>query len=115
MDVFFEPPLNRFISGVLLGIAGLFFSLSIRRFVRAYRQAGDLSSAQWFVRAIRCLLIALTSVAWAAGFFWSRSWPLIVGLIILCQELYEGAILAAALRAGRKIEKGAMHFQRSNG
>ncbi len=105
MDVLFQPPINRLLSGILLGIAGLFFSLSIRRFVFAYRRAGDLSSAQLFVRAIRCLIIALTA-AWSAGFFWNQSWLLIIGLIILCQELYEGAILGAALRTGRQIEKG---------
>jgi len=106
LDVLFEPPINRLLSGILLGIAGLFFSLSIRRFVFAYRRTGDLSSAQWFVRAIRCLIIALTAAAWSAGLFWNQSWLLIIGLIILCQELYEGAILGAALRTGRQIERG---------
>lgn len=115
MDIFFEPPLNRLIAGGLLGIAVWFLSLCARRFMFAYRQAGALSSAQWFVRAIRCLLIALTATAWAAGFFWGQSWLLIIGLIIICQELYEGAILGAALRTGQKIEKGRTPFQRPNG
>jgi len=105
-DYWFEPPINRLIAGGLLGIAGLSFSLCIRRFVLACRQAGGMASAQWFVRAIRWLLIALTALAWAAGFFWSQSWLLIIGLIILAQELYEGAILGAALRTGQQIEKG---------
>lgn len=106
MGIFFEPPINLLLSGILLGTASLFFSLCARRFIFAYRQTGGLSSAQWFVRATRCLIIALTTAAWSAGFFWNQSWLLIIGLIILCQELYESAILGAALRTGRQIEKG---------
>ncbi len=106
MDYWFEPPFNRLIAGGLLGIAGLSISLCIRRFVFAYRQTGGMASAQWFVRAIRWLLIALTALAWAAGFFWRQSWLMIIGVIILAQELYEGAILGAALRTGQQIEKG---------
>jgi hypothetical protein len=110
LDLFFDPPINLLLSGLLLGIAGLFFSLCARRFIFAYRQKSGLSSAQWFVRAIRCLIIASTAAAWSAGFFWNQSWPLIIGLIILCQELYEVAILSAALRTGRQIEKGETPF-----
>jgi hypothetical protein len=110
LDLLFAPPVNLIIAGILLGIAALYFSLCTRRFVFAYRQTGGLSSAQWFVRAIRCLIIALTAAAGSAGFFWNQSWLLIIGSIILCQELYEGAILGAALRAGQQIEKRETSF-----
>ena len=110
LDVLFEPPMNHFIAGGLLGTAGLFFTLCIRRFILAYRRSESLSSAQWFVRAIRCLIIALTAAAWAAGIYWNQTWLLIIGLVIICQELYEGAILGAALRTGRQIEKGETPF-----
>ena len=104
MDILFEPPLNRLLAGGLLGLAGLAMILCIRRFIFSYHQAGSLASAQWIVRALRWLLIALTAAAWAAGFFWNQSWLLIIGLIIICQELYEGAILGAALRIGMRFE-----------
>jgi hypothetical protein len=52
----------------------------------------------------------LTAAALAAGFFWGQSWLLIIGLVILSQELYEGFILGAALRTGRQVEKGATPF-----
>jgi hypothetical protein len=87
-----------------------FFVLCIRRFIFAYRRSGSLSGAQWFVRGIRCLIIALTAAAWAAGLYWNQTWLLIIGLVIICQELYESAILGAALRTGRQIEKGATPF-----
>jgi hypothetical protein len=63
LDYWFEPPINRLLAGGLLGIAGLSFSLCIRRFILACRQAGGMASAQWFVRAIRWLLIALTALS----------------------------------------------------
>ncbi len=52
------------------------------------------------------MLIALTAGAWAAGFFWKQPWLLIIGLVIICQELYEGAMIGSALRTGAKIERG---------
>jgi hypothetical protein len=78
LDYWFEPPINRLLAGGLLGIAGLSFSLCIRRFALACRQAGGMASAQWFVRAIRWLLIALTA--------FYQSW-------LLIGPGYEGAIL----------------------
>ncbi len=115
MVFLFEPPVNRLIAGGLLGLAGLSITLCIRRFVLAYRQVGHLASAQWFVRAIRCLLIALTTAAWAAGFWWNQPWLLIIGLIIICQELYEGAILGAALRTGMRLEQSEASCQPLDG
>lgn len=109
MTAWFTSPLNHWIAGLLLGLALLFAVLSLRRFVLAYRTHG-LTSAQWFLRAIRCLLLALTGTAWAAGFFWKQAWLLIIGLVILGQELYEGAVLGAALRTGRDIDRGKAPF-----
>lgn len=113
MDFLFESPLNRLIAGGLLGTAGLAAILSVRRFLFSYRKAGELSSAQWFVRAIRCLIIALTAGVWAAGFFWNQSWLLIIGLVIICQELYETAILGIILRSGKRNEDNSTPLRSS--
>lgn len=104
MDVLFEPPLKHLLAGGLLATASLFVTLSIKRFILAYRRAGRLASAQWVVRAMRCLIVALTAGAWAAAFFWHQSWLLIVGVVILGQELYEMAILGVVLRRGMRTE-----------
>lgn len=80
--------------------------LAVQRLHRAYREAGHYRSAVWFVRGIRCLIIALTSTAWAAGIYWGQTWLLIIGLVILAQELYEGFLLSAALREGQRLENG---------
>jgi hypothetical protein len=94
-------PVTLLLSGVAVG-AGLF---CLQRFRRAYRLAGRYGSAVWLVRGIRCLIIALTAAAGAAGVFWGQSWLLVVGLVILAQELYEGFVLSAALREGQRLEK----------
>lgn len=93
-------PLSLLLAGVAMGAA----ALSVQRFHRAYRLAGRYGSAVCFVRGMRCLIIALTGAAWAAGVYWGQNWLLIIGLVILGQELYEGFVLSAALRDGQKLE-----------
>ncbi len=110
MDVWLQPPINMWLAGGLVGIALAALVLSLRRFGFACRQTEDLTAAQWLVRAMRWLIIGLTAAAWAAGFLWGQSWLLIIGLVILSQELYEGFILGAVLRTGRRVEKGASPF-----
>ncbi len=106
MDIFFQPPVGIGLAALLAVVAALSAALCIQRFRTAYRLAGQYACAIWFVRGIRCLIIALTAAAWAAGFYWQQSWLLIVGLVILAQELYEGFVLSAALREGLRIENG---------
>ena len=106
MDIFFQPPVGIGLAALLAGMAVLSAAFCIQRFRNAYRLAGQYICAIWFVRGIRCLIIALTAAAWAAGFYWQQSWLLIVGLVILAQELYEGFVLSAALREGLRIENG---------
>lgn len=40
----------------------------------------------------------------AASVYWGQTWLLIIGLVILAQELYEGFVLSAALREGQRLE-----------
>ena len=110
MDALFTPPIYQFLSLILLAICFVSLMLSIRRFMAAYRHAGQYGASRWFIRGIRCLLISLTAAAWSAGFFFHQRWLLIIGLIIIAQELYEGAMLSAALKTGEKIEKGEKPF-----
>ena len=89
MDVWLQPPINMCMAVVLAGMALAALVLCVRRFGCACRQTGDLTAAQWLLRAMRWLSI---------------------GLVILSQELYEGFILGAALRTGRRVEKGPTPF-----
>ncbi len=104
----YEYPINIILSLALLVISDVSLVFCIRRFITAYRHYGKYSCSIWFVRGIRCLLIALTAIAWSANFYLNQRWLFLVGLVIICQELYEGAIISSALRNGAKIEKGEM-------
>lgn len=110
MDTLFQTPFNLHLAALLAGTALLAALLGIHRFRKAYTLAGEYRCAIWFVRGIRCLIITLTAAAWAAGFYWQQSWLLIIGLVILAQELYEGFVLSAALRDGNRIETGRSRF-----
>jgi hypothetical protein len=104
MDALFPPSIAMPLALMLAGAATAAAGLSVHRFYQAYRLAGRYRCAIWFVRGIRCLIIALTAAAWAAGLYWGQTWLLIVGLVILAQELYEGFVLSAALREGQRLE-----------
>jgi multisubunit Na+/H+ antiporter MnhG subunit len=102
----YQHPVNLYITAFLLAVAVLSLVLAVRRFLTAYRRASDTTCALWLTRGLRFVLIGLTAGAWAASFYWNQRWLLIIGLVIICQELYEGAMIAAALRKGARIENG---------
>ena len=52
-------PLALLLAGVAIGTS----ALSLQRFGKAYRLAGHYGSAVWFVRGMRCLIMALTMSA----------------------------------------------------
>jgi hypothetical protein len=106
MNIFIPPAIGTGLAVVLAGVAIFAACRCVQRFRNAYRLAGQYACAIWFVRGIRCLIIALTAATWAAGFYWHQPWLMIVGLVILAQELYEGFVLSAALREGLQIENG---------
>jgi hypothetical protein len=110
MRLLYTPALNTLLSMILLGIAGASFWLCIQKFHAAVRHSGDYLSAAFIVRGIRWLVIALTALAWSAGFLWGAQWLFIIGLVFLGQELYECAFLAATLRGGVGMEKGGKQF-----
>ncbi len=110
MNFLYEPPINLYISFILLVIAVVSIAFSIKRFITAYHHVNEYTCSLWFIRGIRFLLISLTSGAWSASFFLNERWLFIIGLVIICQEIYEGAIISSALRDGAKIEKGSKLF-----
>jgi hypothetical protein len=110
VEILYEPPINRILVFLRLGVSGIALWLSLRRFMTAYHHAGQYDCSLWMIRGIRCLLIALTAGAWSASFFWNKGWLFIIGLVIMAQELYEGAVVSSALRRGAKIESGKKNF-----
>ena len=105
INFFYNPPINLIFSGVLLITAFVFLWQCIRKFVSAYQNAEKYCSSIFFISGIRNLFLALTAGVWSASFFWNIRWLFIIGLVIICQELYEGAMLSAVLRRGAQLEK----------
>jgi len=106
LDFLYQPPLNLYLTAALSVISIISIVLCVQRFRTAYHDPEEYSCATWFIKGIRSLLISLTAGAWAAGLFWNQRWLFIIGLVIICQELWEGAILSSLLRKGIKIDKG---------
>jgi hypothetical protein len=108
VNLLYTPPVNLILSGLLLITAIGFLWRSIGKFMSAYQHAGKYCSSIFFIRGIRNLLLSLTAGVWAASLFWSIRWLFIIGLIIICQELYEGAILSTVLKRGEQLENKDM-------
>jgi len=107
LDFLYQPPLSLYLTAALSIISTISIVLCVQRFRRAYHDPEEYSCAIWFIKGIRSLLISLTAGAWAASLFWNQRWLFIIGLIIICQELWEGAVLSSILKKGIKIEKGS--------
>ena len=105
-EALYQPPVNYFLALALLLVAILALGFSIRGFYQAYHRSGDNDCALWLVRGLRGLVISLTAGAWAASFFWAKGWLFIIGLVIIGQEMFEGAVLSLILRSGQDIGKG---------
>lgn len=110
MDFFYQPPLNSYLAIALSAVSIISMAVCILRFRRAYLEKEEYECAAWFIKAIRSLLISLTASAWVASLFWNQTWLFIIGLVIICQELWEGAVLSSILKKGTKLDKGENVF-----
>ena len=102
----YEPPTNQIIAGFLV-LAGMWAAARSTRLVaRGLRQARSLD----VVRGIRVCILALVAGILAVGLLSAQTGFVILGAIILGEELYETgilAVLATTLRRGRAGGGGA--------
>jgi len=84
--------------------------LSVVTFKKAYHCVKDLLTALLFIRGLRFLVIALTGILWAAGIFWGQGWLLIIGLVIIGEEMYEMGLLSLIIKSGIDMEDGKRVF-----
>jgi hypothetical protein len=110
VDFFYQPPVSVYLTAVFVMISMVSMIVCIIRFRKAYHEKEEYLCAVWFIKAIRSLLISLTASAWAASLFWNQTWLFIIGLVIICQELWEGAVLSSILKKGMKVDKGENVF-----
>jgi len=77
----------------------------IRRLRRGLLHPDHPSQTLWVVEGIRGGIIGLACLSLAAGIRLHVTWPIVVGLIFLGEELLETGIMIFALRAGARREK----------
>ncbi len=95
----YEPPTNQIIAGFLV-LAGMWAAARSTRLVaRGLRQARSLD----VVRGIRVCILALVAGILAVGLLSAQTgFVIILGAIILGEELYETGILAVIIRLGER-------------
>ena len=94
MTIFCDPPMNK-IGAALLAVAAVWLAARSARLVaRGLREARALD----VVRAIRVLVLSLVSALSAVGLLTGNTGFLVVGAIILAEELYETGVVVTLLR-----------------
>jgi hypothetical protein len=98
MESLYAPPTNQIVAG-LLAVAGSLAALRGARLVgRGLRHARPLD----LVRGIRLWVLALVAGVFAVGLLSAQAGFLILGAIILGEELYETGLLAVIIRSGER-------------
>jgi hypothetical protein len=105
-----QPPVKYVLAIILLLISFICLFRTIRYWTAAASLNAAPEKALRIVRGLRNLVIGLTAGAWSAGIFWSKGWLIIIGLVILVQEIYEMGFLSLILRTGKQIENGKSIF-----
>jgi hypothetical protein len=93
---FFEPPVSHILT-VLLVFAGAYAAVAGVRMMIAALGRGDALRLIW---GIRVLIIGLVADLAALTFATGNTGFLVIGLLILAEELYETGTLAAIIRLG---------------
>ena len=79
----------------------------IRRLRRGLLHPDHPSQTLWVVEGIRGGIIGLACLSLAVGIRLHVTWPIVVGLIFLGEELLETGIMILALRSGARREAAA--------
>ena len=92
----YEPPVSHILM-TLLVLAGGYAAVAGVRMMRTALRRGD---ALRLIRGIRVLILGLVAGLAALTFAIGNTGFLVIGLLILAEELYETATLAAIIRLG---------------
>jgi hypothetical protein len=96
MTTLYEPPVN-YIAGTVLVLLALYGCIAG---ISMMRSALARSDALHLIRGIRVLIIGFVAALSTLGIASANSGFLIVGLLILAEEIYETGTLAAIIRLG---------------
>ena len=92
----FEPPVSHILTALLV-LAGAYAAVTGVRMMSTALRRGD---ALRLIRGIRVLILGLVAGLAALTFATGNTGFLVMGLLILAEELYETATLAAIIRLG---------------
>ena len=92
----YAPPINELIAG-LFGLLGLY---ATARGVRLLARGVALASPLDLVRGIRACVVAFAAGACVAGFLLAETGFLVLGALVLGEELYETGLVCLVIRAG---------------
>ena len=92
----FEPPVSHVLTALLV-LAGICAAVAGIRMMGTALGRGD---ALRLIRGIRVLILGLVAGLAALTFATGNTGFLVIGLLILAEELYETATLAAIIRLG---------------
>ncbi len=98
MTILYSSPMNAIAAGLLAVAAAWLAVRSARLVARGLREARALD----LVRGIRVLILSLVSTLFAVAVLSANSGFLVMGAIILAEELYETGVLVAVLRLSDK-------------
>jgi hypothetical protein len=93
---FFEPPVSHTLAALLV-LAGAYAAVAGVRMMSAALGRGD---ALHLIRGIRVLILGLVAGLAALTFATGNTGFLVIGLLILAEEIYEIGTLAAIIRLG---------------
>ena len=92
----YEPPVSHILAALLV-LAGAYAAVAGVRMMSSALRRGD---ALRLIRGIRVLILGLVAGLAALTFAIGNTGFLVIGLLILAEELYETGALAAIIRLG---------------
>ena len=103
LELLYYSPIRQGLTLLLMATSIIFAWYSVRHFRGVVGTQENADSPRTIVRGLRGLIISLTTLAWAVGIYWEQEWLLIIGLVILAQEMYEMGVLSLILRYGYTV------------
>ena len=92
----FEPPVSHILTALLV-LAGAYAAVAGVRMMSSALRRGD---ALHLIRGIRVLILGFIAGLAALSFATGNTGFLVIGLLILAEEIYETGTLAAIIRLG---------------
>ena len=92
----YEPPVSHTLKALLV-LASAYAAVAGVRMMRTALRRGD---ALHLIRGIRVLILGLVTGLAALTFATGNTGFLVIGLLILAEEIYETGVLAAIIRLG---------------